>query len=251
MACLGLILLVSILILCINGCTVGEVDLSFITSEIICKYGENENSLFQIKYMPCTDNVVCEIIESLQMALLQEVEINSNNVERCWKLAKNSDVPNLSSQIIDGKNAYVIQYTNGDNNYVTDFRFFCGNTEFDTNNTSCGKNGESEVYLELYSLTICDTTPLIQPKSGLSGGWIFVICFGAVFVLYCIVGYTINGCRSKNWKDISGNIPNYSMWKTLPKATIAGCIFTFAFICGQCTKNDNSDNDFNDDFMDE
>ena len=192
MSHLGLILFGLIVsILCMNGCTVGEVDLSFITSEITCTYGENENSFFQIKYMPCSNEIECSLVNTFQMALLQEVERGSNNPERCWKLANSSDVPNLSSQTIDGKNAYVIQYTNGDNNYVTDFRFFCGNTEFDTSNTTCGPIGASEVYLELYSSTICNTTPLIQPKSGLSGGWIFVIWYH-IYIMYIIMYHSYN-----------------------------------------------------------
>ena len=65
----------------------------------------------------------------------------------------------------------------------------------------------------------------------------------SVFVLYCIVGYIINGVRSKNWGDVTGNIPNFNMWKTLPKASIAGCIFTYGWCRGKCSKSGTQDMD--------
>ena len=40
--------------------------------------------------------------------------------------------------------------------------------------------------------------------------------------LYCVVGYIINGCRTKDWST-PRNIPNYRMWITLPKAVYVGC----------------------------
>jgi len=245
MLVLGLILNLMISILHVYGCTVGEIDMSFITSEISCTFGETLTTSYQIRYMPCGNTVECSIDGSYQMALQQET--TEKGIKECWLLAMENDTPILSEDVIHDENAYIIKYTGGEDNRVTDFRFFCGDKEFDTSKTTCGEvtgSNPPEYYLEIYSSTICGIEPPLSSKSGLSGGWIFIICFLTAFLFYCIIGYSVNGYRSENWKDISGNIPNYSMWKTLPKATIGGCIFTLGWIRGKCTKNNIDLNDF-------
>jgi len=251
MSRVGLMLLGLVVpILYVNGCMVGEIDLSFIESEICCTFGESEVTSYQLRYMPCEYNSVeCIADGSFQMALQQEKR--GGEVIECWRLAYSNDVPTISEQVIHGDNAYVLTYSDGFQNRITHFRFFCGDTVFDESKTTCNQIQTSqgdppEYYLELYSSNICNVEPATSSssKAGLSGGSIFVICFCSVFLFYCIIGYSVNGYRSENWKDISGNIPNYSMWKTLPKATIGGCIFTLGWIRGKCTKNNIDLNDF-------
>ena len=75
MSRVGLILLGFIVsVLYVNGCTVGEIDLSFIESEICCTFGETEFTSFQLRYMPCGDTVECIKDGSFQMALQQETD---------------------------------------------------------------------------------------------------------------------------------------------------------------------------------
>eukprot|EP01084_Bolivina_argentea_P083598 151364_1 len=74
-----------------------------------------------------------------------------------------------------------------------------------------------------------DPTP--QPTSlpsdsqidGMSFGWLFIIIFISCVFLYCLIGYIYKGIKDKNWKDIQHNIPNYQIWKNLPKLVCVGC----------------------------
>ena len=177
---LGLIILNLIVsILHVNGCTVGEIDMSFITSEISCTFGETPTTSYQLRYMPCGNTVECQVDGSYQMALQQETT-EREGIKECWLLAMESDTPMLSEDVIHDENAYIIKYTGGEDNRVTDFRFFCGDTQFDTSKTTCGQIAGAdppEYYLELYSSTICDIEPPLSSNSGLSGGWIFIIWY--------------------------------------------------------------------------
>ena len=170
-------------ILYVNGCTVGEIDLSFIASEISCTFGETTAFTYQIRYTPCVNDVECTVDGSFQMAMQQETTKATESVKECWLLAMDSDEPVLSSQTFHDENAYVIQYRYGEDDRVTDFRFFCGDTEFDESKTTCGEvtgSNPPEYYLEIYSSTICSIEPPTVPstqKSGLSAGWIFVIMY--------------------------------------------------------------------------
>ena len=78
-----------------------------------------------------------------------------------------------------------------------------------------------------------------EDESNSVGGWIFIGCVLGGLFLYCVVGYGINGYRSKNWGDCKGNIPNFNFWKILPKLTVTGCIVSFEFCKGKCRKDNN------------
>ena len=159
---------------------VGEIDLSFISSEICCTFGQ-----LQIRYLPCMDETEClcscNADKTDQMALLQQTV--GGIVIDCWYLAMNEDIPNIFEREYHNEKAYVLQYTNGFAERITDFRFFCGDTTLDVDRTACGQvqgTMPQEYYLEIYSSTICsvEPPPVVSPQSnGLSGGWIFIIWY--------------------------------------------------------------------------
>eukprot|EP01084_Bolivina_argentea_P122712 217450_1 len=66
----------------------------------------------------------------------------------------------------------------------------------------------------------------------ISGGWIFIIIFVTVLTCYCLIGCIYNGKQNENYLDIANNIPNYSLWKLLPKLTITGCKVTYDSLKG-------------------
>ena len=64
-------------------------------------------------------------------------------------------------------------------------------------------------------------------SSSLSGGSIFLIILMSFVAMYCIIGYTVNGFKRKEWKDVKTNIPHYrKFWSHLPRLVIAGCVVT-------------------------
>lgn len=67
-------------------------------------------------------------------------------------------------------------------------------------------------------------------------GWVFIgILFGVLF-LYCVIGYVINGAKSKEWGDYQRNIPQLTFWKVLPKLTFVGCQVSYEVIRGLLNK---------------
>jgi len=66
-------------------------------------------------------------------------------------------------------------------------------------------------------------------ESGLSGGWVFVIILISGLLVYCVAGYlvmalTVN--KAGGFGDVSGNIPQKSLWMALPSLVLAGCMVT-------------------------
>jgi len=89
------------------------------------------------------------------------------------------------------------------------------------------------------------TYPCVPPpsggddESGLSGGWIFIICLVGFIFLYCVAGYFIMGLtvnKAGGLGDFSNNIPQKTFWIALPSLVIAGCGFTKDFIMGLFNK---------------
>mmetsp|Transcript_86975 Transcript_86975/g.106664 ORF Transcript_86975/g.106664 Transcript_86975/m.106664 type:complete len:260 (-) Transcript_86975:603-1382(-) len=230
----------------INGCQVGVLDLSFIGTNVKCEITDSTPG-YVITYQPCGDYVVCSCDCNSDgqsfMALATTLD-RTGQYKTCTELAMSTDIATFGRQKINGNNAYVITYDESLSGESIDLRFYCGETTLDSTRTTCGIEPGLEpirYYLEIYSSNACTAANGAGVKSGLSGGWIFIICIIWVFILYCFIGYLINGFRTKNWKDIKGNIPNYGLWVSLPKACIAGCIFTFGYCMGKCLKNRNND----------
>ena len=81
------------------------------------------------------------------------------------------------------------------------------------------------------SPTICNDPPppsIDSGSSGLSGGWIFIIIFLSVFMLYCLIGFVYKGQKNKEWKY--WNIPNFEFWRALPNMTMLGCKVTYQWL---------------------
>jgi len=89
-----------------------------------------------------------------------------------------------------------------------------------------------------------------QSSSTLSGGWIFIIIFLSVFVLYCIVGYivmakTVN--KERGFGDFSNNIPNKTLWIKCIFLVIAGCSVTKEYLIQKLIKKNQDDYDISHD----
>ena len=102
-----------------------------------------------------------------------------------------------------------------------DLQLHCNSSE--TIKSTSITNPSSCVYQwDIQTKYVCDTTyngPL------LSVGSIILIVFGCVIILYCIIGYVINGRRSGEWGAVKSNVPQFSFWcSLLPKLTWAGCV---------------------------
>ena len=68
------------------------------------------------------------------------------------------------------------------------------------------------------------------------GGWIFIgVVFGGI-LLYCLIGYIINGQKSKDWGNVEGNLPHWQFWKVLPKLVMVGSQVSYEYIKGVLTK---------------
>lgn len=237
-----------------QSCVYGDADLSFLqnTGTVTCSY-----DTYTIGYSACSNNVQCQCSHSTnsdctqggQLFTALETEMKDNIPWNCYFLVSNQ-VTNPNSEEIKNVGhgeAYVIQWTRGQSGRIFNLRLFCvEDTTFDQSKTSCNQQNDGITYnLDIYTSTICDIVPPIPTQSpskndnDLSVGWIFVICLVSVFVLYCVIGYIINGYKYKSWGDVSKNIPNYSLWVTLPKASIAGCIVSFNCIKSKFSKKTN------------
>eukprot|EP01084_Bolivina_argentea_P098231 176545_1 len=79
-------------------------------------------------------------------------------------------------------------------------------------------------------------------SSSFTFGWLFIIILVSSFVLYCIIGYIINGYKhNKNWRKVANNIPNYSFWKSFPKLIIVGCKVSYEWLLGKIGQHRNQD----------
>ena len=103
----------------VYGCTVGLMDLSFITSEISCTIDVISYTTYQLRYMPCGNTVECPVDGSLYMALEQETQYGP--VKECWELAMDTDAAVTFNGTFNGDNAYVIQYRNGEGRFIFAF----------------------------------------------------------------------------------------------------------------------------------
>ena len=182
MSSLGLkILCLIVSILYINGCSVGDIDLSFIPSGGVTCIFENNGNTYHLVYDPCGESLDCQP-GSNYIAVQNEMERNKNQVKECWFLISNGDPPAISTDTFHGDKAYIAKYNQGQDARVTDIRFFCGDSDFDDTKTTCNEipgSTPSEYYLELYTKNACDAA---GDSSGLSAGWIFVIWYIILFM---------------------------------------------------------------------
>ena len=83
-----------------------------------------------------------------------------------------------------------------------------------------------------------------QELDGLSGGWIFIICFVSAFFVYCVGGYLFMGLsvnKDKGLGAFSENIPNKSFWVICPKLVFAGTQVTMEYCKGLMNRNKGDD----------
>ena len=166
----------------INGCKVGVLDLSFIDANVKCEFPEPTPE-YVITYQPCLDNVTCHCDCSSDghhfMALATKLD-SSGQHSTCTELAVSTDIATFGRQEINGNNAYVITYDESLSGESIDLRFYCGETTLDSARTACGIEPGLEpirYYLEIYSSNACTAANGAGVKSGLSGGWIFIIWY--------------------------------------------------------------------------
>eukprot|EP00486_Rosalina_sp_Unknown_P010019 CAMPEP_0201582458 /NCGR_PEP_ID=MMETSP0190_2-20130828/85495_1 /ASSEMBLY_ACC=CAM_ASM_000263 /TAXON_ID=37353 /ORGANISM="Rosalina sp." /LENGTH=259 /DNA_ID=CAMNT_0048022411 /DNA_START=8 /DNA_END=787 /DNA_ORIENTATION=+ len=72
-------------------------------------------------------------------------------------------------------------------------------------------------------------------SGGLSGGWVFIIILICGLFVYFVAGYvymalTVN--KEAGFGDFANNIPNRSLWCSLPSLVVAGCAVTKETIMG-------------------
>ena len=79
---------------------------------------------------------------------------------------------------------------------------------------------------------------LESQDDGLSTGWIIIIVFFSALIMYCIIGFVYNGKKRDEYI-----IPNYAMWKLLPKLTMAGCNVSYEFVRGLMNKGGDYNTD--------
>ena len=168
------VLIVSMLY--VNGCSVGDIDMSFITSEIQCPF-QSGGGNYYIIYNPCIATIECG---TSRYIAIQQYQINPR--ENCWYLISTGDEPTtLSTETFHGDKAYVAQYTNGQADQgqpprKLDIRFFCSDSDYDQTKTTCNEVGTAEYYLEIYTINACTATE-DSSSNRLSAGWIFVIWY--------------------------------------------------------------------------
>ena len=79
--------------------------------------------------------------------------------------------------------------------------------------------------------------------NSLSEGSVFIIVIFVGFIIYFVVGWTVNACRNRRdhgCYDVMANIPHFVFWTKLPLLVVAGCSFTGDFLSALCCENSAS-----------
>merc|ERR1711879_959412 len=123
----------------------------------------------------------------------------------------------VEMKLLDPCNMNVVEYTNGlsgsgcVNGRHTTITFICSPTSTPYGQVGCGERGQSDgiclYYLNIYTSAACGNGTMESVENGLSVGSITLIALLSFAVLYCFIGYVINGHRSSDYKNMKGNVP--------------------------------------------
>eukprot|EP01083_Nonionella_stella_P053090 140601_1 len=119
--------------------------------------------------------------------------------------------------------------------------------------TVCGKVDDDECFHEMRikSAYACHKGVELSSGGGLSadglstGSLILILAFVA-FILYCIIGYVINGMRvdkeEREWGNMKQYTPQWSFWTYgLCAYTKAGCMISYEWLRGKMGKEGSGD----------
>jgi len=153
----------------------------------------------------------------------------------------------------NGKRVWSFRYTNGNSGvcpeYVMNVNWVCEpqmQPPFGPASSNvCYANSPCESTMDIPTPYACVTGPLVDDELGSTGmknGWWFTISLIIILILYCGIGYYINGKRNENMKDCMNNVPHLKeFWCMLPRWTWAGCCVTKEFIQKKLRKDDTYD----------
>ena len=187
-------------------------------------------------------------------------QVAANDENKCFICGKTID--NIEPQYNEELISFEFTYNNGDNvdceNEVSRTwipTFQCSESE----DWTVGPVLEEEGQQCYYKVTITtkyacqdniETCKESEPSKSLGLGYIFIMILFGLILLYCIIGYLINGIcinREGGISDFKENVPNKDFWLNLPKLVMAGCIYSkdvsFGVCSGNKTDGDKDDGD--------
>eukprot|EP01084_Bolivina_argentea_P214555 364239_1 len=104
------------------------------------------------------------------------------------------------------------------------------------------ENGVCAYYATIETKYACVTNTMAANNS-FSVGSIILICFISTILMYCVIGYVINGHKQHQWMDIKNNIPQFNWWLYLGHLVKVGFDVSMEFISGTIQKYNDKETD--------
>eukprot|EP01084_Bolivina_argentea_P164879 286575_1 len=203
---------------------------------IKCVYGN-----YSLSYTSCRNGLVCQELPAMTVAY----NIPNN---ACIAATSKWDNGIIQPETNSTYTKFTFNYTNGmngsgcSNGRNTEIIFKCDANDsvpYINDKTICGEkpqqNGVCLYWIVIYTQFACgNTSNQSKISNDISLGSIFILIFVVCFVMYCIVGYIMNGFKSHGKYDTfcsEKNIPNYNFWKSFPQLVYNGCLVSFKCIC--------------------
>ena len=246
--------LLSLLIIVITGysvksntCKWDKLDLSSLSKyNLTCIYGR-----YELEYTPCKNHLGCSKDGSDDYMVIQYDTQQKTCVGHTADWDDGETLPLRTVNGTLGEWEYEFYYDNGlvgsgcENGRATTITWICDPDAIPLDwerlqDEGCGEhsqqNGVCQYWFEIYTYLACDDRPIDNNDNNgsiISVGSVLLIVFFISFIIYCIVGYMMNGFKTDEFKDWRSNIPHFEFWTHLPQLVKMGFIVTFECITGK------------------
>lgn len=225
-------------------------------SAFSCRTLEFTQKDYQYLFTPCGDRDSCQSNQDTVTAMM----VQSNPSKKFCARIANWD--QFESQPSYDGNEWKLEYSNGEQCFDEPRLFTtvwrCSESENDVRVQEVTEPVPCHYVMIMYTKYACKHNTyskqncLYPPSSdqyGLSAGWILIIIFINIVLIYCFIGYVFNATvrnKKNGFGDIKGNIPNLQFWISFPKYVMIGCVVSYEFIKYKIGKYRNDHNQIDD-----